>query len=94
MANNITKRIITWQAAGATFSRGFIFGNLGCSAADYAKLVKQARKDFPHLKLENIELGKVLKSSYMKGFALVSFPLPAHTEREGYDQRSTCDFSY
>jgi hypothetical protein len=88
------KRIITWKSGDHTYSRGFIFGNYGHSAADYAKLVAEARQDFPHLKPTDIDCSKVTQSSYMKGFAVVSFALPPNAERDGYDQWGSFDFYY
>lgn len=49
------KRIIRWEVNGTQYARGFIFGNYGWSVADYAKLVKQAKQDFPSLTDDNIE---------------------------------------
>lgn len=91
------KRIITWASGNdgkPTFSRGFIFGNYGWSAADYMKLVGEAIQDFSHLKLTDIVIGKVTKSSYMKEFKLVSFLLPTGTTHESYDAWDRFDFSY
>jgi hypothetical protein len=80
-----TKRIYHWQAGNTQLARGFIFGDYGRSAAKFDALVKEAQKDFPSLTREDIELSIITKSSYMKGFILAEFALPAGTEREGYD---------
>lgn len=94
------KRIITWKWGNNptndehTATRGFIFGNYGSSAADYATLVDEALKDFPHLTVANINLGKVTKSGSMKGFALVTFLLAPNQMHEAYDAWDRFDFSY
>jgi hypothetical protein len=90
------KRIITWACDGGErgYTRAFIFGNYKHSAADYMKLVDEAVKDFPHLKLTDIVIGEVTASTYMQGFSLVSFLLPKGTAHESYEPWDRFDFSY
>ena len=86
------KRIIRWEVNGPQYARGFIFGNYGWSVADYAKLVKQAKQDFPSLTDDNIEPGKVVKSTYMNKFKVVSFPLEPTQAHPDYDVCNKWDF--
>lgn len=94
------KRIITWRWGNNptqdehTATRGFIFGGYNASAPAYTRLVEEARRDFPSLRDKDIELSKVTQSTYMKGFIVVSFPLPPNTEKRGYDNWQRFDFHY
>jgi hypothetical protein len=88
----MNKRIISWSVGEVTFSRGFIFGNYNNSYSAFTKLIKEAKKDFPSLSNEDIELSKITKSSYMKGFIFVSFPVRAKMVHKEYSNWSRFDF--
>lgn len=77
-----------------TTSRAFIIGNYPDSWADYNKLVKEAKKDFPHLTDNEIDVGKITVSSSMKGFILISFLLPSNTAHPEYDARGSANFNW
>lgn len=77
-------------------SNGFIIssGTYNKSIAFYKKLARQAKKDFPFLKDEDIECFVITRSSYNKGFGGVLFPLPKNYKKEGYNTCNTVDFDY
>lgn len=86
------KRIIRWEVNGTQYARGYIFGNYGWSFADYARLVKQAKQDFPSLTDDNIELSKVIRSTYLNKFKVISFPLQSTQAHSDYDVCDKWDF--
>ena len=55
------KRIIRWEAGGIQFAHGYIFGGCNWSFAAYAELASEAKKDFPLLTDERIEVHKTVK---------------------------------
>ncbi len=77
------KRIIRWEAGGIQFAHGYIFGGYNWSFAAYAALVSEAKKDFPSLTDERIEIHKMVKSADSLKRQVVSFPLePTQTHLE------------
>lgn len=96
----MNKRIITWTSGNNpthdefVYSRGFVFGNYGHSAAEYDKLIEIAQKDFPHLTRTDIKISKVTESSYMKHFKVISFSLPPNTNHPEYENWDKFDFYY
>ena len=93
---NISKRIIIhtidYQPEPVTYANGFIFGDYGWSLEKYKQLAEVAKRDFPFLKDEDIEVDRVRKSTYMKDFSYIRFPLPADTIATGYTMTSRKDF--
>lgn len=84
------KRIIRWQIGPYRYARGFIFNGYGKSFADYAKLVEEARKDFPSLTEKDIDVGRVIKSAEMNQFIAVAFrlePAESHPAYEVWDHQ-------
>lgn len=85
------KRIYTWKWGNNLSNdeyesaRAFIFGNYGEDFAHYAKMVAEAKKDFPNLKDKDIIVSKVTESSYMKHFAVISFSVKPETRVKGYE---------
>lgn len=94
------KRIITWQWGNNpthdehTTSRAFIFDNYGDNFAHYARVVEEAKRDFPDLKDEDITIGKVSVSPYMKHFIMITFLVADNLQREGYRSTSKFDFEW
>jgi hypothetical protein len=58
------------------------------------QLAAEAKRDFPTLKDEEIEVFVVTRSGYNYGFWGVRFALPAGTVKDGYRAVETVDFSY
>jgi len=78
-----------------TSSNGFIISNFyDKSISHYLKLVEIAKKDFPFLTDEDIQIGEVRVSDYNKGCPFVRFSLPANTEKSGYNNCEWIDFCY
>jgi hypothetical protein len=68
-----------------TSARAYIIPNFyNKSLATFAMLAAEAKKDFPHLKDDDIECGVVTKSSYNQGMPLVTFSVPPDTNKTGY----------
>ncbi len=83
------KRIIRWESGGRRYAKGYIFGDHGWTVTDYAKLVNQAKEDFPGLTDDDIELSRVTKSLYMNRFKTVEFrlePTQTHPEYQIWDK--------
>lgn len=95
------KRIITHQVGcnptndEYTFSNGFVIsaGTYSRSLTFFNEAAAEAKRDFPELKDDDIELFIITRSSYNKGFAGIRFPLPKNATKEGYRQGSELDFS-
>ena len=87
------KRIIRWEAGGIQFARGYIFGGCNWSFAAYAELASEAKKDFPLLTDERIEVHKTVKSGdYRLKRQVVSFPLEPTQSHRDYEERDYWDF--
>ncbi len=93
------KRIITHHCGAhdeLTFSNGFVIsgGSCGRNIAFLLRLAAEAKRDFPDIRDENIEVFIITRSSYNQGFAGVRFPLPKNAVKEGYRQANAVDFQY
>ena len=86
------KRIIRWEVNGKQYARGFIFGDYGWSFADYAKLVEEAKKDFPHLTDDDIQPSKVVKSEDLNQFKVILFSLEPTQSHPDYEVCAKWDF--
>lgn len=93
---NIEKRIIThtveYGDKSVDYANGFIFGDYGWSLEKYKQLASIARRDFPFLTDEDIEIDRVRVSTYMKEFSYIRFPLHEIIGREGYTRWTRRDF--
>lgn len=93
---NISKRIIRhsidYETGTAEFANGFIFGDYGWSLEKYKQLAEIAKRDFPFLKDEDIEIDRVRESTYMKDFSYIRFSLPSDTVATGYTMTTRKDF--
>jgi hypothetical protein len=93
------KRIITWKWGNNptrdeyTTSRAYIFGNYGDNYAHYARLVKEAKRDFPRLRNRDITVSVVRESTYMKNFIYISWLVKPNQQKEGYEKWGRFDFS-
>jgi hypothetical protein len=93
------KRIVThkWgENEEYTSSNGYVIsaGTYNKSLKFFMELMREARKDFPGLKLSDIQPFIITASTYNKGFAGITFSLPKNTKKDGYRQDKNIDFSF
>ena len=94
------KRIITWKWGNNsthdefTTSRAFIIDNYGDNFAHYSRMVGEAKKDFPDLKDEDISVGRITNSTYMKEFCVISFLVEENLRKAGWDNWNRFDFDW
>lgn len=90
------KIICSWTGphSGEQSGCGYIIGGYGQTAAKYAEMVQEARNDFPELNLNDSEitLSWISKSDRYKNMAVIHFPVPYGSMRDGYDNVRSVDF--
>ncbi len=81
----MTKIIAHHKAAGTTFSNGFIISDsYSRDINTYKNLIKIARKDFPQLKLSDIDCIQIIKSSWCQGCTAIHFSLEVKDKHKDY----------
>lgn len=78
------KRIYEHTAHGLTGRNGFIVGDYDHSFNAFRKLAAQAKKDFRHLKDDDIKCKIVTESSIHQGCAYVRFSLMENSRHPDY----------
>lgn len=88
------KRIVQHCIGTWIVSDGYILSNdtYRKSLDFYNELATEAKRDFPHLKDQDINPFVVIKSNYNQGTAGIHFSLKAKTTKEGYNQHDHLDF--
>lgn len=61
--------------------------NYDHSLAGFIRMLKEARKSFPSLKLSDVECLTVLQSSWCKGCPLIRFPVEPDIKIEGWENQ-------
>lgn len=79
------KKIYTWTVGNSKFTRGFIMSS-DSSATNIIRLIEEAKRDFPWLTNNDLEIGKVIRSRGMNNHILVTFLLPNDEKHESYAQ--------
>lgn len=84
------------QVDGMTFANVHVLvGYNQCSLVDFRQMADQLRETFPQARDEEIIVGKVFASSYVKGFAIVTWNahIPA-AEYPGWEQKDDGRMEY
>lgn len=80
------------------FSKIFIIGEITDRLSDYLALVEEARKDFPFICDEEIDIGKISRPRQHRGRIVISFMLASFDEKEirdkGYGIYYSFDYSW
>lgn len=67
------KYLVTHKVGETNFTNAFIISNSSPNLAGLVQLVSELRKTFPKAKDTEIEFGRVVKSSWCKGYLIIRF---------------------
>lgn len=89
--SNVRKRIYQYQHGDRKVSIGVILvGYCPDTLLNFMALFQIAQRDFPKIKMENVNCGKVTKSDTIKGYTLILFEI--HSKFTIPDKWDVCDY--
>jgi len=96
-----TKKRIYWNKEGTSANVFLLVGYCPETLEYYDALYKEAKKDFPNLKKEEVQCGRVTKSNTIQGYTLIRFYIHSTKKRKipgyaeySYQSDGTNDFCF